>query len=101
MCQLFANQNPANYNYVSRSVRLEGQVTSIRLEGLYWAILDDLAQSQGSSLSGFIAKLYREVTELHEAPQNFTSLLRSACLIYMDSRLADRLSYELPHKKAV
>jgi predicted DNA-binding ribbon-helix-helix protein len=29
--------------------------------------------------------------ELRGAPQNFTSLLRSACLIYTDNRLATRL----------
>lgn len=91
MCKLFAGQNPENYSYVSKSVRLEGQVTSIRLEGLYWSILDDLASSEGSTVPAFLAKLHREVTALNDAPQNFTSLLRSACLIYMDNRLATRL----------
>lgn len=91
MCKLFAGQNPKNYSYVSKSVRLEGQVTSIRLEGLYWSILDDLAASEGTTVPAFLTKLHREVIALNDAPQNFTSLLRSACLIYMDNRLATRL----------
>lgn len=91
MCQIFAGQDPENYSYVSRSIRLDGQVTSIRLEGLYWSILDDVAQSQGFSTPEFISKLHREVMELRGAPQNFTSLLRSACLIYKDTSLATRM----------
>lgn len=56
MCQIFSNQNPRNYSYISRSVRLEGQVTSIRLEGLYWAVLNDLAAAEG----GKCPCIYRE-----------------------------------------
>ena len=99
MCQIFAGQDPDNYSYISRSIRLDGQVTSIRLEGLYWSILDDVAESQGFSTPAFISKLHREVLELRGAPQNFTSLLRSACLIYMDNRLATRMEEER-HLKA-
>ena len=58
MCQIFAGQDPDNYSYVSRSIRLDGQVTSIRLEGLYWSILDEVAESQGFTTPGF----YLEVT---------------------------------------
>ena len=91
MCKIFAGQDPENYSYVSRSIRLDGQVTSIRLEGLYWSVLDDVAQAQGFTIPEFISKLHREVMELRGAPQNFTSLLRSACLLYADNRLATRL----------
>ena len=91
MCKIFAGQDPENYSYVSRSIRLDGQVTSIRLEGLYWSVLDDVAQAQGFTTPEFISKLHREVMDLRGAPKNFTSLLRSACLIYTDNRLATRL----------
>ena len=94
MCQIFAGQDPENYSYVSRSIRLDGQVTSIRLEGLYWSVLDDVAESQGFRTPEFISKLHREVMELRGAPQNFTSLLRSACLIHMDNRLSIRMESE-------
>lgn len=101
MCQIFAGQNPENYSCVTRSIRLEGQVTSIRLEGLYWSLLDDVAESQGFTTPAFIAKLHREVTQLRGAPKNFTSMLRSACLIYLDAELASRLSdRKEPSKKA-
>jgi predicted DNA-binding ribbon-helix-helix protein len=66
---------------------------------LYWSILDDVAESQGFTTPAFISKLHREVLELRGAPQNFTSLLRSACLIYMDNRLATRMEEER-HLKA-
>jgi predicted DNA-binding ribbon-helix-helix protein len=69
VCQIFAGQDPENYSYVSRSIRLDGQVTSIRLEGLYWSVLDDVAQSQGFTTPEFISKLHREVMELRGAPK--------------------------------
>ena len=99
MCQIFAGQDPENYSCISRSIRLDGQVTSIRLEGLYWSVLDEVAQSQGFTTPEFISKLHREVLELRGAPQNFPSLLRSAYLLYTETRLATRLEDER-HLKA-
>ena len=101
MCEIFVGQNPDNYQCVTRSIRLEGQVTSIRLEGLYWSVLNDVAESQELSTPAFISKLHREVMELRGAPQNFTSLLRSACLIYMDTALSTRLAEEKKLRKKV
>lgn len=41
MCRIFAGQDPASYEPVTRSLRLGGHSTSIRLEGTYWDILDE------------------------------------------------------------
>lgn len=81
MCQLFAGQNPENYDPATRRLRLNGQSTSIRLEPSFWKILDELAQSEGQSTPQFISKLHSEVLELRGETPNFTSLLRCACLL--------------------
>ena len=47
MCQIFAGQDPANYQSITRSVRLDGHATSIRLESTFWDILDELADRLG------------------------------------------------------
>lgn len=83
MCQVFAGQNPAGYEYVSRSVRLSGHATSIRLEAAFWAVLDEIAEIQGLTTPRFLSLLYREVEELQGGVPNFTSMLRTTCLLHL------------------
>jgi predicted DNA-binding ribbon-helix-helix protein len=83
MCQIFAGQDPATYAYISRSVRLDGHATSIRLEATFWELLDEIAASQGMTTPRFLCTLHEEVLELHGQISNFTSLLRVACLLYL------------------
>lgn len=83
MCQIFAGQDPATYKSVTRSLRLNGQSTSIRLEAAYWQLLDQIAGAEGITTPGFLSKLHAEVLELHGEARNFTSLLRCACLQHL------------------
>ena len=83
MCQIFAGQDPASYNSETRSLRLNGQSTSIRLETGFWELLDSIAEAEGFTTPGFISKLHTEVLELHGEARNFTSLLRCACLQFL------------------
>ena len=64
MCHVFASQDPAIYQTITRSVRLNGFSTSIRLEALFWSILDQIAKSQDMSTGRFISTLHDEVLEL-------------------------------------
>lgn len=87
MCQIFAGQDPDGYAYETRSLRLNGQSTSIRLERPFWAILHEIARAEGISIPAFVSKLHSEVLEIRGEAANFTSLLRCACLIHQE-RLA-------------
>ena len=84
MCQLFAGQPRENYRSQTRSLRLNGQSTSIRLEGMFWRILDDIASTENLSTPRFISKLHTEVMELYGEASNFSSLLRCACLVHAE-----------------
>lgn len=84
MCQVFAGQDPDRYASTTRRLRLNGQSTSIRLENAYWQVIDQIAENDGMSTPGFISKLHSEVLELRGEPENFTSLLRCACLKFME-----------------
>jgi predicted DNA-binding ribbon-helix-helix protein len=84
MCKVFAGQDPARYQQITRRLRLNGQSTSVRLERTFWDILDDLARAQGMTSPGFMSKLHAEVLEQHGEPQNFSSLLRCCCLIHLE-----------------
>ena len=83
MCRIFAGQDPASYEYVTQSLRLNGQSTSIRLERAFWEMLEEIAGAEGISIGQFISKLHTEVLDLHGEVRNFTSLLRCACLIHV------------------
>jgi len=82
MCRLFATQDPNSYQYETRSLRMNGQSTSIRLERAFWAVLDDIAASQACTTPQFLSTLHAEVLELHGEARNFASLLRCACLLH-------------------
>ncbi len=92
MCQMFAGQEPENYEYQSRSLRLNGQSTSLRLERKFWCVLDEIAASEDTSTPLFISKLHAEVLNLHGEARNFSSLLRCACLVYMENRQTQNIS---------
>jgi predicted DNA-binding ribbon-helix-helix protein len=83
MCRIFANQDPRSYAYVTRSVRLAGRSTSLRLELQFWDLLGEIAAKQGMTLPRLLSTLYDEVFEEHGAVPNFASLLRNACVIYL------------------
>ncbi|PTX55480.1 putative DNA-binding ribbon-helix-helix protein [Litoreibacter ponti] len=84
MCHVFAGQDPERYASRTRRLRLNGQSTSIRLENAYWDTLDQIAARDGVSTPMFISTLHSEVLELRGEPENFTSLLRCACLKFIE-----------------
>lgn len=95
MCQVFAGQDPTRYESITRRLRLNGQSTSIRLERAFWDIVDEIAANEGSTTPAFVSKLHAEVLEQRGEPENFTSLLRCACLIHMDARATARSAHAL------
>jgi predicted DNA-binding ribbon-helix-helix protein len=83
MCRMFAHQPQSNYESQTRSLRLGGHSTSIRLENTFWSILEDIAAREGSSVAKFVTTLHDEVLLYHGDVQNLASLLRCSCLLYV------------------
>ena len=89
MCSMFSRTDPGAYDCHTRSVRLGGHATSIRLEAAFWDVLETIAAAEHVSLGRFLTTLHDEVLEFRGETQNFTSLLRCACLTAMSkARLA-------------
>ncbi|WP_315779033.1 MULTISPECIES: ribbon-helix-helix domain-containing protein [unclassified Bradyrhizobium] len=82
MCHLFAHQPQRDYASQTRSLRIGGHSTSIRLEMAFWDTLEEIAAKEGMSLAKFVTTLYAEVLDHHGEVKNFASLLRCSCLIY-------------------
>jgi predicted DNA-binding ribbon-helix-helix protein len=83
MCHIFAGQDPRNYAYETRSVRLVGHATSVRLEAKFWIVIEEIAREQGMPLPRFLSQLYEEALEIHGEVGNFASLLRCCCLNFL------------------
>jgi predicted DNA-binding ribbon-helix-helix protein len=86
MCHFFANQHPESYAFETRSIRLNGQSTRIRLEKMFWRILEEIAGQQGMSVPRFISTLHGEVLNLWGEVANFTSHLRCICVAALETR---------------
>lgn len=82
MCRLFAHQPQRDYESQTRSLRIGGHCTSIRLEMSFWDTLEEIAAKEGISVAKFVTLLYGEVLDHHGEVKNFASLLRCSCLIY-------------------
>lgn len=83
MYQNFAAQAPEDYAFETRSMRLNGHCTSVRLEAAFWRVIADIADRDGLSVAQFVSQLHAEVMVAHGEARNFTSLLRCACLAHL------------------
>ncbi|QFU01649.1 hypothetical protein FIU83_08365 [Halomonas sp. THAF5a] len=79
MCKLFTDADPALWASHTRSVRLEGVSTSVRLEGFFWGVLEEIGHRDGLGLSQLLSRLSREWVEAGRDPDNFASFLRVCC----------------------
>ena len=83
MCQIYSGTPPDRYDSHGRSIRIQGCVTSIRLENEFWDVLEQMARDEDQSVPQFINVLYNEILETHKTVNNFTSFLRVACALYL------------------
>jgi predicted DNA-binding ribbon-helix-helix protein len=82
MCRMFAHQPVSNYESQTRSIRIQGHATSIRLENTFWNTLEDIAAQEGSTVGRFVNTLHDEVLNRHGEVRNLASLLRCSCMLY-------------------
>jgi predicted DNA-binding ribbon-helix-helix protein len=82
MCEVFISADPQSYEGRTRSIRLHGVVTSIRLENLFWQVLEEIASRDGMGVVQLIEKLYDELVAARGEVGNFASFLRVSALRY-------------------
>ena len=86
MCQIYSGTPPDRYDSNCRSIRIQGCVTSIRLENEFWDVLEQMARDENQNVPQFINVLYSEILNAHKTVNNFTSFLRVACALYLHRR---------------
>lgn len=85
MCNIYVSASKNSYESTARSIRIQGVVTSIRLENKFWQLLDEMASREHFTTPQFINQLYIELIARQDQEQvtNFTSFLRVSCTIYL------------------
>lgn len=68
---------------MARSVRLNGFATCLRLERVYWNILQTLAERNNCTVNQLLSYLDREVHLRHGGVKNFSGLVRVVCVAYL------------------
>jgi predicted DNA-binding ribbon-helix-helix protein len=99
MCKIFISADPDLYRCRSRSLRLSGVATSIRLENLFWQVLEEIGTRDGLSVAQLISRLYDELAEAGgqsaNDSANFTSFLRVSCGRYLALQVAGRIPADI------
>jgi predicted DNA-binding ribbon-helix-helix protein len=88
MCQLFINADNQLWTYRTKSLRIDGVVTSIRLEAFFWDVLEEISFRDQMTVNQMITKLYHESLDADHDISNFTSFLRVCASRYL-SLIAD------------
>jgi predicted DNA-binding ribbon-helix-helix protein len=91
MCKIFISAAPDLYRSRSKSLRLSGVATSIRLENQFWQVLEEIGRRDNLSIAQLITRLYDELAASGGDCTNFTSFLRVSCLRYMALQLSGRI----------
>jgi predicted DNA-binding ribbon-helix-helix protein len=86
MCELYVKADPILYESRSRSLRICGVVTTVRLENQFWALLSEIASVDGMTPNQLITKLYEEVMDYRGEVVNFASFLRVSCTRYLSKQ---------------
>ncbi|QBF29037.1 hypothetical protein EXN22_07855 [Pseudomonas tructae] len=68
---------------LSRSVRLNGFATCLRLEQIYWRILERIAKANQCSVNTVLSYVDREVHLRHGGVKNFSGLVRVICVVFL------------------
>ncbi len=89
MCEFFVKADPILYESRTRTVRVHGVLTSIRLENLVWDTLSEMAHDEGCTTNSLIAQFHDEILDHRGDVANFSSFLRVTCLRYL-RRKCDR-----------
>lgn len=89
MCEYFVKADPIQYEQRTRSVRIHGVLTSIRLENMVWDILAEMAEAEGCTTNHLIVQFHDEILAHRGEVPNFASFLRVTCMRFLRRKLTE------------
>jgi len=95
MCQLFIGADCTLWESTSKSLRIDGVATSLRMENFFWATLAEIGHRDDMTVNQLITKLYHEAIDAGHDLGNFTSFLQVCCSRYLSLIAAGEVSADL------
>lgn len=84
---LFDQADPSLWDSTTRSIRIDGTVTSVRLENFFWKVLGKMGEEEGLQIPQLLTKLSKQSVPTENELTNFTSFVRVSCGRYLDSKV--------------
>ena len=91
MCRLFIGADAQLWQSSTRSLRIDGMVTSVRLENYFWTALSEIASRDQMNIPQLLSKLYHESIDAGHDLGNFSSFLRVCCMRYLALQLTGHI----------
>lgn len=91
MCRLFIGADPLLWVSSTKSLRIDGMVTSVRLENYFWSILTEIARRDHMNIPQLLSKLYHESIDAGHDLGNYSSFLRVCCSRYLALQLSGHI----------
>jgi predicted DNA-binding ribbon-helix-helix protein len=88
MCEYFAQADPILYEQRTRTVRIHGVLTSIRLENMVWDTLAQMAEARQCSTNSLIVQFHDEILAHRGEVPNFASFLRVTGMRFLSRELS-------------
>ncbi len=83
MCEFFVKADPILYEQRTRTIRIHGVLTSIRLENMVWDTLAEMAAAEDRTTNALIVQVHDEIVAHRGEVPNFASFLRVTCMRFM------------------
>ena len=89
MGDFLVTADPIQYEQRSRTMRMHGALTSIRLENMVWSVLAEMADAQGCSTNALISMFHDDILAHRGVVPNFASFLRVTCMRYLARKASE------------
>lgn len=96
MCEFFVKADPILYEQRTRTIRIHGVLTSIRLENMVWDTLAEMAAAEDRTTNALIVQLHDEIVAHRGEVPNFASFLRVTCMRFMRRQIDALQAHHLP-----
>jgi predicted DNA-binding ribbon-helix-helix protein len=87
MCEYFVKADPISYEQRTRTMRIHGVLTSLRLENMVWDILAEMAEEENCTTNHLIVTFHDEILAHRGEVPNFASFLRVTGMRYLRRQL--------------
>lgn len=89
MCEYFVKADPIQYEQRTRTIRIHGVLTSIRLENMVWDTLAEMAEAERCTTNHLIVQFHDEILAHRGEVPNFASFLRVTGMRFLRRKLTE------------